>query len=283
MGLLQGPPPVLVHVPLDEGGPLPAPLVRLGMAVMGGRGRPADRRRAGGAGGRDGGGTSRRAWGAPVVVIDGRSGSGKTSLAGMMAQALRTGGVRGLQVAHLDDWYPEWHGLAAGTAITERLLLGTDAAPTGRAGPAGPAGPSDSAGLSGSADPSGSVGLSDPAGPSGSAGPPPCPWQGRARLLPEWDWVANRVRGQVALDPDRPLLVEGSGALTARVRDAADLCLWVEVDPARVADEAAERRRRALDRDGDGFRPWWDMWAGQEVTHLALHHPRALADVVVQT
>ncbi len=52
-----------------------------------------------------------------VVSIDGRSGAGKTVLAGGVAAAL------GCPVVHLDDIFPGWDGLAAGVAlVTEQVL-----------------------------------------------------------------------------------------------------------------------------------------------------------------
>ncbi len=178
-----------------------------------------------------------------MVLIDGRSGSGKTVLADQLATVLRAAGRagpgaswRGAQVAHLDDWYPGWSGLEAATCLTEDLLT-------------------------------------------------------RAPTFPEWDWGVDRVRRWVTLDPRRPLIVEGAGALTVRTRSATDLRVWVGVsrdedDPADrdlsgfgTPGAADERRRRARDRDGDDA--WWDMWADQEATHIRRHRPRALADVEV--
>ena len=52
----------------------------------------------------------------PVVTIDGYSGSGKSTLAAALASLLP-----GWQVLHLDDWYPGWDGLAAGTDIARRI------------------------------------------------------------------------------------------------------------------------------------------------------------------
>ena len=52
----------------------------------------------------------------PVVTIDGYSGSGKSTLAAALARL-----VNGWQVLHLDDWYPGWDGLAAGTDIARRI------------------------------------------------------------------------------------------------------------------------------------------------------------------
>lgn len=56
---------------------------------------------------------------APVVLIDGRSGSGKTSL----AQALSTAWNGKTNLVHLDDIYPGWHGLAAATQHVHTELL----------------------------------------------------------------------------------------------------------------------------------------------------------------
>ena len=52
----------------------------------------------------------------PVVTIDGYSGAGKSTLAAALARL-----VNGWQVLHLDDWYPGWDGLAAGSDIARRL------------------------------------------------------------------------------------------------------------------------------------------------------------------
>ena len=52
-----------------------------------------------------------------IWLVDGRSGSGKTVLADALAAEL--GGV----VVHMDDLYPGWDGLAAGSAYAfERIL-----------------------------------------------------------------------------------------------------------------------------------------------------------------
>ncbi|GAB3624689.1 hypothetical protein GCM10027418_27740 [Mariniluteicoccus endophyticus] len=64
-------------------------------------------------------------------------------------------------------------------------------------------------------------------------------------------------------------------ALTPASAAYADCTVWLELD-------AAERKRRALARDGDAFAPWWDHWAAQEAEHWRTHDPRALADEVVE-
>ena len=51
-----------------------------------------------------------------IILIDGRSGSGKTELASALAGRL------GAQLVRLDDVYPGWNGLDAGSAAVPRIL-----------------------------------------------------------------------------------------------------------------------------------------------------------------
>jgi len=92
---------------------------------------------------------------------------------------------------------------------------------------------------------------------------------------PTWDWRHDEVSGWVPLDPERPIIVEGCGAISIRSAPLASSRLWYEVP-------ADERKRRALGRgDGDGFRPWWDDWAEQEAALWSVNRPWRLADWVV--
>ncbi|HEY4269090.1 MAG TPA: ATP-binding protein [Galbitalea sp.] len=54
----------------------------------------------------------------PVVLIDGRSGSGKTELATALAPVI------GAQLVRLDDVYPGWDGLEAASEAVVRDILG---------------------------------------------------------------------------------------------------------------------------------------------------------------
>lgn len=51
-----------------------------------------------------------------VVLVDGGSGSGKTTIAHELAAGMRSEGRR-VQVVSLDEFYPGWHGLAAASAM----------------------------------------------------------------------------------------------------------------------------------------------------------------------
>ena len=54
----------------------------------------------------------------PIILIDGRSGSGKTELGLAVASALDA------QLVHLDDLYPGWDGLEAGSERVAAEVLG---------------------------------------------------------------------------------------------------------------------------------------------------------------
>lgn len=90
-----------------------------------------------------------------------------------------------------------------------------------------------------------------------------------------WDWPAHRPGQRVDLDPEADLVIEGCGALTRESAPLATRRIWLEV-------AAGTRRSRALARpDGDGYRPWWDVWAVQEAGHWARNRPWELADEIV--
>lgn len=148
--------------------------------------------------------------------MDGRSGSGKTELAAAIAA-----GWPAAQLVRLDDIYPGWDGLAAGSARVPEILRSSR-------------------------------------------------WQ-------EWDWTTLALGAWHVLDSDRPLIVEGVGAVSAASIPLADFSIWVDLDDA-------ERKRRAIDRDGDVFAEHWDEWAAQEVRFIESEHPRdRVADIVSGT
>lgn len=92
---------------------------------------------------------------------------------------------------------------------------------------------------------------------------------------PTWDWAANKTAGWRTLDPTLPIIVEGCGALSRRSAPLASCRIWYERD-------ARMRRDRALQRDGEGYRPWWDAWAAQEAAHWRVNRPWELADLIVR-
>jgi uridine kinase len=98
--------------------------------------------------------------------------------------------------------------------------------------------------------------------------------EGRMGRWRRWDWAESRYAEEETVDPERPLLVEGAGLLTARSAAVGDVRVWVDAP-------APERRRRALLRDGATYEPHWERWARQEDEHLAVNEPEARASLRV--
>lgn len=160
-----------------------------------------------------------------VVLVDGRSGSGKTTIAGALVPLLGDALGDPAELLRVEDLYPGWDGLAAGAAAVPAALR-----------------------------------------------------TGRYR---RYDWIAGAFAEERGIERGRPLVIEGCGALSAENLTAARawtagtgagavLPVWIELP-------AEERRRRALARDGETFRPYWDRWASQEDALAARTHPIALA------
>lgn len=96
-------------------------------------------------------------------------------------------------------------------------------------------------------------------------------------LLGTWeryDWEAGAYAESNAVDPALGLIVEGCGVLTPAAASVADVAVWVD-------SPESNRKKRALDRDGEGFRPHWDRWARQEKVHMREHRPPELATIVI--
>lgn len=160
----------------------------------------------------------------PVVLIDGRSGAGKTSLSRALVARWPLAGR--VQLVALDALYPGWDGLVRGVEAARDQVLRPHAR--------------------------GTIGV----------------WQ-------RWDWETQEHAEAHAVDPSLPLIVEGSGLLTPQTSHLGDVRVWLE-------SPATSRRRRALDRDGDTFRPHWDGWSLQEDAHVDRDDPRAWATIVAE-
>ena len=151
-----------------------------------------------------------------MLLIDGRSGSGKTELASAIVA-----GSPEVQLVRLDDLYPGWGGLAEGSRIAHDEILAAE--------------------------------------------------HPRWR---RWDWVLGRHADWLEIDPARPLVIEGCGALSRDNRALATFGIWVTLD-------AETRKARALARDGASYAPHWDEWAAQEDAFLTRENPAAHADAVI--
>lgn len=159
----------------------------------------------------------------PVVLIDGRAGAGKTTLARLVAANWPLAGAP--QLIALDSMYPGWDGLDAGVERALHDVLRPHA-------------------------------------------------RGLLSTWRRWDWEAKADAEAHAVNPALGVILEGCGALNPATSRIADVRVWVE------APDAA-RKHRALARDGDGFRPYWERWAKQEDRHIRRDDPRALANLVI--
>jgi uridine kinase len=99
---------------------------------------------------------------------------------------------------------------------------------------------------------------------------------GWAARVPRYDWVTAAWRPPWLLEPPKVLIVEGVGAGARRAAAYESTLIWME------APEVV-RKKRALDRDGATFTPYWDMWARQEEAMLAREHTPDRADLTITT
>jgi hypothetical protein len=89
-----------------------------------------------------------------------------------------------------------------------------------------------------------------------------------------WNWIAGHPAEWHEVGADRPLIVEGCGALSQASAALADLRVWLAADD-RV------RKRRALARDRGAFDAHWQMWDEQFARFVETQHPIAHADLIL--
>jgi hypothetical protein len=97
---------------------------------------------------------------------------------------------------------------------------------------------------------------------------------GRRAHSPRWDWERGAYLPERDLNAPPVLVVEGVGAGARVIAAHAVLLVWVEAP-------VAERFRRAMERDGETYRPHWDHWSRQERAHFAAEGTRDRADAIV--
>ncbi|MFZ3451887.1 uridine kinase family protein [Arthrobacter sp. 7Tela_A1] len=89
-----------------------------------------------------------------------------------------------------------------------------------------------------------------------------------------WDWQAGRYGLRRTTAPAEIVIFEGVGASHRAARQLLDAVVWVDAPEA-------ERRERALARDGDTYAPHWNRWAAQEARWAAADPAQASADLQV--
>lgn len=98
---------------------------------------------------------------------------------------------------------------------------------------------------------------------------------GRPATIRRWDWAAGRLGAPLTVPVVDALILEGVGSYARAYDPDVSLVIWVD-----APDDV--RRARALDRDGDVFRPYWDAWAADEVTVHGRERTRQRADLVIR-
>ena len=98
--------------------------------------------------------------------------------------------------------------------------------------------------------------------------------RGEAAHWVSWDWERHYDGDARLTPPAEIVLVEGVGAAAAAAMPFLDAVIWAD-------SPEQDRRTRALARDGETYRPYWDQWAGQEDEWLAADDVPSRADVRV--
>jgi len=99
---------------------------------------------------------------------------------------------------------------------------------------------------------------------------------GRPGTYRRYDWHAGAFADTVTVAPTELLVLEGVGSGSAAIADLVTVLVWLDAAPD-------ERKRRALDRDGDSFAQQWEAWAEAEASHFAREETRERADVRLAT
>ena len=99
--------------------------------------------------------------------------------------------------------------------------------------------------------------------------------EGKPANYREWDWHADAPGPKHTINPaqETVIICEGVGAITGTCN-------------VRIVVKAPDelRYRRAIDRDGETYRPHWERWAAQEEALFATYSATyAQADLIYRT
>lgn len=96
--------------------------------------------------------------------------------------------------------------------------------------------------------------------------------RGRPASWQRYDWDRGQPAEWHPVDPARPLIVEGCGALAAAHAPLSDIRVWLGADDLI-------RKQRALARDGELFRSHWDQWQTDWETYREREQPERQATI----
>jgi len=92
----------------------------------------------------------------------------------------------------------------------------------------------------------------------------------------EYNWELGKRDRWREFSGGTPLIIEGCGSLNQFTSAVAHLSIWLEVDEAI-------RRTRWLERDGDAFNEYFEIWAAQELDFIAREKSPTLAGYLLQS
>ncbi|MGO4102998.1 ATP-binding protein [Leifsonia sp. YAF41] len=95
---------------------------------------------------------------------------------------------------------------------------------------------------------------------------------GRPAAWQRFDWTVEAPLEWHTVDPHRPLIVEGCGALARAHTALSDIRVWLDA-------EDQSRKRRAIARDGERFLAHWDEWQQEWETYYAREDPARQATI----
>jgi hypothetical protein len=98
--------------------------------------------------------------------------------------------------------------------------------------------------------------------------------EGRTADVAHYDWLQRRWLSPEPLPPPPILIVEGVGAGALAGARYLSLIAWVELGEA-------QRRARAMAREGSVYTGHWEMWSEQEEAYLRSDRPIERADVII--
>jgi len=95
--------------------------------------------------------------------------------------------------------------------------------------------------------------------------------RGEPASYARWDWANDRYGAVRDVIPAKLVtIVEGVGAGALEVVPSLAALVFVDA-PEQV------RHARAMDRDGEGYRPYWERWAAQERAYFTRDRPAGRA------
>lgn len=99
---------------------------------------------------------------------------------------------------------------------------------------------------------------------------------GKPIVYQAYNWNTDAFEGPVSVTPDATIIIEGMYATQPAFKDVYDYTIWIHAE-----DDV--RLDRALTRDGEHMRPYWENeWIPIEKNYMKVHNPSSQADLVVR-